>query len=85
MKSKWNEKEIPDFDVISIDPLTSAKILKEQLIYEGFDNISIIRKKAIGEYTSDHFEVIVDNDVIAFIYKADACHNYNIIKVNGKK
>lgn len=85
MKSKWNEKEIPDFDVISIEPLTSAKILKEQLIYEGFDNISIIRKKAIGEYTSDHFEVIVDNDVIAFIYKADACHNYNIIKVNGKK
>ena len=85
MKSKWNEKEIPDFDVISIEPLTSAKILKEQLIYEGFDNISIIRKKAIGEYTSDHFEVIVDNDVIAVIYKADACHNYNIIKVNGKK
>jgi hypothetical protein len=50
-----NEKKqinsIPDFDILSTDPYTSA----------------------------------VNNDVIAFIYKANACHSYNVITINKNK
>jgi hypothetical protein len=76
---------IPDFDVLSLDPLSSATILKEQLNYEGYNNVKIVKKSKISEYVDEHYEIVVNNDVIAFIYKALACHSYNIIKVNNQK
>lgn len=76
---------IPDFDILSTDPYSSAVILKEQLIYNGFKDIKIIKKNPIGEYIDIHYEIIVNNDVIAFIYKANACHSYNIITINKNK
>tara|TARA_Y100000591_G_C21816591_1_gene691094 strand:+ start:525 stop:1895 length:1371 start_codon:yes stop_codon:yes gene_type:complete len=84
-----NEKKqinsIPDFDILSTDPYSSAVILKEQLIYNGFKDIKINKKNQIGEYIDIHYEVIVNNDVIAFIYKANACHSYNVITINKNK
>ena len=84
-----NEKKqidsIPDFDILSNDPHSSAIILKEQLIYNGFKNIKINKKSPIGEYIDTHYEIIVNNDVIAFIYKANACHSYNVININKNK
>ncbi len=81
---------IPDFDVLSEDPYKSARILKEQLEYEGFKNISINKKKSIGEYIAEHYEVMIDKDikggnVIAYFYKTTACHSYNVININGQK
>ena len=84
-----NEKKavlsIPDFDIIAHNPEQSANILKEQLNYEGFKNIKINKKSAIGEYIDIHYEIIVNKDTIAFIYKANACHSYNIIYLNNQK
>jgi len=76
---------IPDFDILSTDPYTTAVILKEQLNYNGFKNIKINKKNQIGEYIDTHYEIIVNNDVIAFIYKATACHSYNVITINKSK
>jgi len=76
---------IPDFDILSEDPLSSATILKEQLNYEGINNVKIIRQKAIGEYIDIHYQVQVGKDIIAFIYKTNACHSYNIININGQR
>jgi hypothetical protein len=76
---------IPDFDMLSENPMSSALILKEQLNYEGFKNVVIRKKKPIGEYVDDHCEIIVNNDAIAFIYKTVACHSYNIISLQGRK
>ena len=84
-KEKKQASNIPDFDVISEDPETSSEILKEQLNYEGFNNVKINRKEPIGEYVDVHYEIIVNKDVIAFIYKSTACHSYNIIVINGQK
>jgi hypothetical protein len=84
-KEKKQAANIPDFDVISEDPETSAKILKEQLNYEGFTNVSINKKPPIGEYIDIHYEIVVNKDVIAFIYKSTACHSYNIIVIDGQK
>jgi hypothetical protein len=84
-KERKQISNIPDFDVLSENPQESATILKEQLIYEGYKNVKIFKKQPIGEYIDIHYEVIVNNDVIAFIYKPSACHSYNIININGQK
>ena len=84
-KERKQVTNIPDFDVLSEDPESSALILKEQLNYEGYKNVKIIKKKSIGEYVDIHYEIIVNKDVIAFIYKTNACHSYNIININGQK
>lgn len=84
-KEKKQAANIPDFDVISEDPETSSKILKEQFNYEGFTNVSINKKPPIGEYIDIHYEIVVNKDVIAFIYKSTACHSYNIIVIDGQK
>ena len=79
---------IPDFDILSDDPLTSANIIKEQLNYNNYNNVKIIQKKALGEYIDEHYEIVVtiNNkivDVIAYIYKTQACYSYNKINING--
>jgi hypothetical protein len=84
-KERKQVSNIPDFDVLSENPEESATILKEQLIYEGYKDVKIFKKQPIGEYIDIHYEVIVNNDVIAFIYKPIACHSYNLININGQK
>ena len=84
-KERAQVNSIPDFDMLSENPMSSAQILKEQLNYEGFKNVVIRKKKPIGEYVDDHYEIIVNNDAIAFIYKTVACHSYNIITLQGRK
>jgi hypothetical protein len=84
-KERKQVSNIPDFDVLSENPQESATILKEQLIYEGYKNVKIFKKQPIGEYIDIHYEIIVNNDVIAFIYKPTACHSYNLININGYK
>jgi hypothetical protein len=84
-KEKKIINSIPDFDILSEEPEQSATILKEQLNYEGFNNIKINKKSAIGEYVDEHYEVVVNKDTIAIIYKAQACHSYNIIYIDNQK
>lgn len=84
-KSIYN---IPDFDILSEEPLTSANIIREQLTYNNFNNVKIIKKKPLGEYIHEHYEIVVtiNNkivDVIAYIYKTQACYSYNKINING--
>jgi len=72
-------KRIPDFDVLSHDPETTAEIVKERLKDENINNVKIVRHDAIGDIIPLSYEIIVDKDTIAFIYKTIACHSYNEI------
>ena len=76
--------DVPDFDVLSEDPETSATILKERLIDDGFDNIKIIKKPGVGEIIAPHYEIVIGEETVCFIYKPLACHSYNTIKI-GKQ
>jgi hypothetical protein len=76
-------EDSPDFDVLSMDPATSAIILKERLTAAGFKNIKINEKPGIGEIIAPHYEVVVDKDTVCFIYKPLACHSYNTIHIGG--
>ncbi len=84
-KEKRVINSIPDFDILCDNPEQTATILKEQLNYEGFNNIKINKKPAIGEFVDEHYEVVINKDTIAIIYKADACHSYNLIYIDNQK
>ena len=84
-KEKRLIDSIPDFDVLSEEPLESATILKEQFDYEGFKDVKINKKGAIGGYVDEHYEIVVNKDTIALIYKANSCHSYNNIYINNQK
>lgn len=85
MPSKLRHKfqKIPDFDVLSEEPLLTAQIVKERLTDIDVKNVKIIKRPGIGEIIAPNYEIKVGNDTIAFIYEPLACHSYNIIKENG--
>ena len=76
-------ERVPDFDVLSEEPDKTANILKERLEDDGFKNIKIVEKQAIGDIIAPHYQILVGKDTIAFIYKPIACHSYNIINIDG--
>jgi hypothetical protein len=73
--------KVPDFDVIAEDSKTVTTILRERLSSEGFKNIRIYKKPGIGEIIPIHYEVVVDEDTVCFIYDSIACYSYNTIKL----
>lgn len=79
-------QDVPDYDIISEDIDTTAKILKETLKnQEQKYKIELIKHKKIGEIIGDHIELKVNNKSIVYIYKPVACHNYNRINIEGKE
>ena len=84
-KKKKQIIKIPDFDVLSEDPETSAIIVKERLQENGFKNVTIRSKKGIGEIIAPHYEILVEGESIAFVYEPLACHSFNITTFDGQK
>jgi hypothetical protein len=76
-------EKIPDFDVLSEEPVLTAQIVKERLADIDVKNVKIIKRPGIGEIIAPHYEIKVGNDTVAFIYQPLACHSYNILKQNG--
>jgi hypothetical protein len=76
-------EKIPDFDVLSEEPLLTAEIVKERLTDADIKNVKIIKRPGIGEMIAAHYEIKVNNDTVAFIYEPLACHSYNIVKNEG--
>jgi hypothetical protein len=78
-------EDIPDFDVLSENPEESAQIIKERLIENNINNVKIYKSEGIGEIIAPHYEINIDGDTVAFIYKPLACHSYNTINLHGKQ
>ena len=76
-------EKIPDFDVLSEEPMLTAQIVKERLADIDVKNVKIIKRPGVGEVIAPHYEIRVGKDTIAFIYEPLACHSYNIVKDNG--
>lgn len=76
-------EKIPDFDVLSEEPLTAAQIIKERLTDINIKNVKIIKRPPVGEIIASHYEIKVGKDTVVLIYEPLACHSYNIIKVDG--
>uniref|UniRef100_A0A6C0FA25 Poly(A) polymerase catalytic subunit domain-containing protein n=1 Tax=viral metagenome TaxID=1070528 RepID=A0A6C0FA25_9ZZZZ len=87
IKRKSRKKDIskiPDFDVLSTEPKKTAKILKEKLLEHGYKNVTINKKKGLGEVIAAHYEVRIGRETIIFIYEPLACHSYNVLRLNKK-
>jgi hypothetical protein len=80
-KEKRFLEKIPDFDVLHENPDECATIVQERLEDAGFKKIEIIKHDAIGEIIPEHIEIRMKNEILGFIYKPIACHNYNTIKI----
>ena len=76
--------KVPDFDILSEDPMQTATVLKERLNDFYIKNVQIIKKNGVGEIIAPHYEIRIDDETVAFIYEPLACHSYNTIKI-GKK
>jgi hypothetical protein len=82
---KKQVNKIAYFDVLSIDPLQTANIVKKELNHNGIKNVTITKKSVIGEIIPLNYEIKVGNDTIAFIYKPLGCHSYNVIHSDSKQ
>jgi hypothetical protein len=85
-------QKIPDFDVLSEEPLLTAQIVKERLEDIGVKNVKIVKRPGIGEIISPHYEIkvgenknYIKNETVAFIYEPNACHSYNVIHEEGNE
>jgi hypothetical protein len=76
-------EKIPDFDVLSEEPMLTAQIVRERLTDIGVKNVKIIKRPGVGEVIAPHYEIKVGKDTIAFVYEPLACHSYNVIKDYG--
>ena len=74
----------PDFDILAENPLIAAETIVKKLNHHGIKETRILKKIGVGEVISQHYEIRVGNETVAFIYKPLACHSYNTIKVNKK-
>jgi len=78
---------MPSFDLLSEDAKKSAYKLKEKLEKTGhFSRVTVEEREDFGEHVSEHYELVVDGRTVAFIYDSapGACHNYNVVRVQGK-
>lgn len=76
-------EKIPDFDVLSEEPMFTAQIIKERLHDIDVKDVKIIKRPGVGEVIAPHYEIKVGKDTIAFIYQPLACHSYNVVKDDG--
>jgi hypothetical protein len=78
-------RHVPDFDVLAIDPQAAAEVVKEELEKHGFNKVRIVKKSAVDdEVILEHYQIMVDKDIICFIYKPKGCYSYNSIQINKK-
>lgn len=76
---------VPDFDILSIDPLQCLERVKKLLSKNNYVNVKIVKHKKVDEIISDHYELLVDDETIVFAYKPMACHSYNVVYKNNIK
>ena len=80
-KQRKRMAEIPDFDVLSEDPETSATIVRERLLDADVKDVRIYKKPGIGEIIAPHYEISIGDETVAVIYEPLACHSYNTIRI----
>ena len=76
--------KVPDFDVLSLDPEGTARVIKERLTSIGVKKVSHKKHDAIGEIIPLHYEIKVGLETILIIYKPLGCHSYNIVNIDSR-
>jgi hypothetical protein len=76
-------QKIPDFDILSEDPRELCEVVVRELTAHKYTDVKYTKHAGIGEVISEHYDIRIGDEVIAFLYKPLACHSYNTIRING--
>ena len=77
-------QKIPDFDVLSEDPRIVCEDIVSELILHNYKKVKYVKHKGVGEVISEHFDIRIGDEVVAFVYKPLACHSYNTLRVENE-
>jgi hypothetical protein len=75
--------KIPDFDVLSDEPRDLCEAVVRELTAHKYTGVKYTKHKGIGEVISEHYDIRIGDEVIAFLYKPLACHSYNTIRIDN--
>ena len=76
-------QKIPDFDILSEDPRALCEEVVRELTAHHYTHVKYTKHAGVGEVISEHYDIRVGDEVVAFLYKPLACHSYNTIKIEG--
>jgi hypothetical protein len=76
-------QKIPDFDVLSEDPRHLCEAVIHELTAHKYTGVKFTKHAGVGEVISEHYDIRIGDEVIAFLYKPLACHSYNTIRIHG--
>jgi hypothetical protein len=76
-------QKIPDFDILSEHPQELCEDVVRELTEHKYTGVKYTKHAGVGEVISEHYDIRVGDEVIAFLYKPLACHSYNTIRING--
>ena len=76
-------QKIPDFDILSEEPRELCEAVVRELAAHKYTGVKYTKHAGVGEVISEHYDIRIGDEVIAFLYKPLACHSYNTIRVNG--
>jgi hypothetical protein len=76
-------QKIPDFDILSENPRELCEEVVRELTAHKYTGVKYTKHAGVGEVISEHYDIRVGDEVIAFLYKPLACHSYNTIRING--
>ena len=76
-------QKIPDFDILSENPRDLCDEVVRELTAHKYTDVKYTKHAGVGEVISEHYDIRVGDEVIAFLYKPLACHSYNTIRING--
>ena len=74
--------KIPDFDILSEDPRALCEEVVRELTAHKYPGVKYTKHKGVGEVISEHYDIRVGDEVVAFLYKPLACHSYNTIRID---
>ena len=73
----------PDFDVLSSDfEKTKNNVIKK--LKTEYKNVHVKTHDKIGDIIPKHYEIMIGEDTVCFIYQTIGCHSYNKLKINKK-
>ena len=75
--------KIPDFDILSEDPRELCEEVVRELTAHKYTGVKYTKHAGVGEVISEHYDIRVGDEVIAFLYKPLACHSYNTIRIDS--
>ena len=76
-------QKIPDFDILSEDPRELCEEVVRELTAHKYTDVKYTKHAGVGEVISEHYDIRVGDEVIAFLYKPLACHSYNTIRIDS--